>query len=332
MDDLKLLRDARSRPAGPTKAARDTARAALLERATSPTPAAGRTRALPRMGLRLVAVGGLAVAIAAGVTVAQNLGGVDKNGNPRQVVPGLPVNAAQAALYTAADHAQSRPFTAPRTGQWIYSEQRYQSHDKPGAGEVQTATTPLRTRIDRTWTRTDGRLMASYDHGKLVTSPTGGASVEPPIDYPTVSALPRDPAALLAWAHKDLVPIAGGPDSNAFILLSSLLNDNPVMPPAEEATIYRALAKIPGVTLNPNAVDVAGRPALAVSRATQGIGLNEEILLDRSTYAYRGDREIWGRDYRAPVPGGTATIKKGTVENLEVRIAAGVVDRPGQLP
>jgi hypothetical protein len=102
-----------------------------------------RTAAVPltTVGVRLVAVGGLAVAIATGATVVQSLGGTDGNGRPRQVVPGLPagpVANAQEALHKAADAAQHRSFTPPRPDQWAYVETKHRRLDKPGDGEVQT--------------------------------------------------------------------------------------------------------------------------------------------------------------------------------------------------
>ncbi|GAA3219610.1 hypothetical protein GCM10020216_029940 [Nonomuraea helvata] len=116
------------------------------------------------------------------------------------------------------------------------------------------------------------------------------------------------------------------------------------MPPAQEAAVYRAMAKIPGVTVNPDAVDVDGRPAVAVARVEDG-WVSHELLLDRSTYAYLGERAIAGADHTAPEPGvrveggrkitnlaPSYTIKKGTIMTLAVRLDIGVTDRPGVRP
>ncbi|GAA4631254.1 hypothetical protein GCM10023196_059950 [Actinoallomurus vinaceus] len=339
MDDLTTLRDAWDRPAPPSAAAHAAARAALLERASArgTAPVARRRLRLPRMGVRLAAVGALAVTIAAGVTVVQNLGGTDKNGHPRPVVPGLPggsVADAQTVLYKAAERAQGRAFTPPRPGQWSYTETRYTSPGNPEIGAVQTPQSPLKTRVDRLWIRSDGRKIAFYRNGRFtisqpITSQTGSM---PPDGYAASAALPRDPDALLALVAKK-VPHATEAErqDNTFDILGGLLNKNAVLPPQLEATVYRALAKIPDVTLNREAVDVEGRPALAVSRVIEG-WLRQEILLDRKTYALLGERSIAVKDHTGKGDDGSWAIKKGTIGVLSVRLAAGIVDKPGQRP
>lgn len=102
------------------------------------------------------------------------------------------------------------------------------------------------------------------------------------------------------------------------------------LPPAQEAATYRAMAKIPGVGLNRRAVDVQGRPAVAVFFIIEG-WLKSEILLDPVTYAYRGHRSIAVKDHTSPASP-RWTIKKGTIESQSARLAAGFVDRPGQRP
>lgn len=340
MDDLTTLRDAWDRPAPPSAAAHAAARAALLDRASArtagTTPRRARRFRLPRMGVRLAAVGALAVTIAAGVTVAQNLGGTDKNGHPRPVVPGLPggpVANAQTVLYKAAERAQARAFTPPRPGQWTYLETRYTSPGNPPVGKTQTPKWPLKSRVDRMWIRIDGTRLAEYRDGKLEISPTGGGM--PPVDYASVVKIPLAPDALLAWVKKDAPNSSTVESSNytAFQMLASLLNNN-LVPPRQEAAVYRAMAKIPGVTLNKSAVDVAGRPALAVSRVIEG-WIRQEVLLDRTSYAYLGERSLAIKDHTGDAgtgEHGTWTVKKGTIDVFSVRLAAAFVDRPGERP
>lgn len=98
-----------------------------------------------------------------------------------------------------------------------------------------------------------------------------------------------------------------------------------------EAAIFRAITTIPGVTLNKNAVDVAGRPTIAVARVAEGY-LNEEILLDRRTYRYVGERIIAIKDHTDTASDGTWRVKKGAIVDLETRTAWSIVDKPGQLP
>jgi hypothetical protein len=336
-DDITTLRAVRPRVAAPSADAQAAAHAALMQRAagTVPTPGHARRVRPPRMGLRFAVAGGLALAVAVAAVVASGLGRGD-DGHRRSVLPnlpGAPVASAQAALYQAADRAGSRAFTPPRPGQWTYLETRYTSPGKPALGTTQTPRSPLKTRVDRAWTRIDGTRVATYDHGKLTVTATGGGM--PPVDYASVVKIPLDPDALVAWVKENSPQgrTAGERDGAAFGMLASLLNNN-LVPPRQEAAVYRAMAKIPGVTLDKKTVDVAGRPALAVSSVIEGY-LRQEVLLDRTTYAFLGERDVVAKDHTGT--GGTGdhgtwTVRKGTIDVFSVRLAAAFVDQPGQRP
>lgn len=276
----------------------------------------------PRMAVRLVAVGALAVAIAAGVTVVQSLGGAEENGNPRRVVPGLPagpVANAQQVLLKAADAAQHRTLIVPRRDQWAYLETKYWRRGKLGG--------PVQMTVDRVWTWVGGTKVAYFDHGKLVVSSTGGGF--PPTDYATLAKLPRDPVALIAYVQRQMPPVENR-SAGTFRALASMLG-GAVWPPDQEAAIYRAMARIPGVTLNRRTTDARGRPALALSLEVEG-WLRQEVLLDPVTYAYRGHRATAIKDHKLPGRRSEWTLKAGTIESQSVRLAAEFVDRPGQRP
>jgi hypothetical protein len=121
-----------------------------------------------------------------------------------------------------------------------------------------------------------------------------------------------------------------------------------IVPPAQEAAIFQAMAKLPGVKVDESAVDVEGRPALSVFRVIDG-WRKLEILLDPATYAYRGRREtaIADHEERYPRPGVEEftvkngkrvpespyvewSIEKGVVWMMFTRTAVGVVDKAGQ--
>lgn len=331
---MKVLRAVRQGHL-PSDAAHSAATAALLERAAAAQPAAPapvRRFRLPRVGFRLAPVGALAVTIAAGVTVAA-MGGATKTGEHRPSTPGVSAVSVAYVLNQAADAAQARPFTAPRNDQWVYVETRYRGLGPLLPGQVQTVRTPLKTEVGRTWTRADGTKVAGVHNGKMVVGPVWG---QPRTDYATLKALPRDPAALLAWVRNEAV--ASGPrkeqktdhDAVAFNIFNSMLA-NGVMPPAQEAATFRALAKLTDVTVDRKATDVDGRPVLAVYHVIEG-WVEEELLLDPATYAYLGQRNVVIKDHTVIWSGGTATMKKGAIDVLITRLAAGVVDRPGQRP
>ncbi|HEU5031842.1 MAG TPA: CU044_5270 family protein [Spirillospora sp.] len=296
-------------------AAHDTAGRAAYERITA--SAARRPGPSRRTTFRLVAAGGVAGALIAGAVVATS------DGEPHHPAP-VAVTETQQVLNVAATFALKQPFTAPRPGQWVYTETVYRRSGVPGKGTIVKPGSPLRKTVDRVWVRADGRRMAMYDHGRLVTSATGGAL--PPTDYPTVSKLPTDPDGMLAWARRQ--PTPGGGNGGAFGLLASLLLNNGALPPAQTAAAYRALAKIPGVTVDRTARDGAGHKAVSVSFLIEGWA-KDEVLLDPSTYAYRGHRTTVVQDHAMPDGG---RFLKGAVESYSVRLAAGVVDRPGRRP
>ncbi|MQY08913.1 CU044_5270 family protein [Actinomadura macrotermitis] len=298
-------------------AAHDPAGRAAYARITAATDR--RTAPSRRMTFRLVAAGGVAGALVAGAVVATGGGG------PSHPAPAQ-ASETQQVLNVAATFALKKPFTAPRPGQWVYTETRFRRSGVPGRGQVIKPGSPLKTQVDRTWVRADGKVMALYDQGKLVTSATGGAAAMPPTDYATISKLPTDPDGMLAWFSKQKTPNQG--NEGAFQMLGSLLLNNGALPPAQTAAAYRAMAKIPGVTVDRTAKDATGHKAISVSFLIEGWA-KDEILLDPSTYAYRGHRTTVAQDHTLPDGG---RFLKGAVESYSVLVAAGVVDRPGLRP
>jgi hypothetical protein len=326
MNDLKTLHDAWGAPDAPSHTAYAHARAALLAhaRADRRTPARRRLR---RPGMRLAAAGASALAVAGAVIVVQNLDG-GRSGSVVPGVPAVPVAAAEV-LHRAAAAAQQKPFTAPRPDQWIYIEERFTSSDGP-----------RETR--QTWHRASGEGMAWMDHGKLRFR----EEPRPPKDRPGlpdrpsllvtdikgIDGLPADPDALLRIAYEDAKHVTGAgstTDSEVYAILNGLLRDN-FLPPDLEAAVFRAMTKIPGVTLE--TVNVFGRPAYSLAHTDDW--LREELLLDPETYAYRGERSTVVHDATIdPLKAGNATgrIEKGHQVAVE-RVATAVVDEPGRRP
>jgi hypothetical protein len=298
---------------------------------------AGRFRARrsarpPRRRVRLVALGALIVALFAGATIAQNVGGTDREGNPKPVIPGIPsgpvANAADV-LNRAAAAAETDP-SAPRPDQWIFTEDKQRF---PAIGtRVITPKTPLVNFDSMTWRRVDGKQYAELQKkpmgdGKLRIVDGSGWKH----NYATLAAMPTDPSRLADWvlamdhrrveSAKERVPTLS-------MEYAALLRDG-AAPPKAEAVIFRAIKLLPGVTLKKNAVDLEGRKAIAVGLVTNNY-LQEEILLDRKTYRYLGERTIAIRDHTDRGLDGTRTVEKGGVLNLQVRTASSIVDKPGR--
>ncbi|WP_412516764.1 CU044_5270 family protein [Actinomadura madurae] len=314
MNDLDILRDAWAEPGPPAEASRTAARTALLERASGGTRKRGRFR----LGIRVAVV---AAAVAVGVTVVQ---AGDGDG---PVV--RPVSSASQALERAALAAEERPFTPPRPDQWIYIESRTRTGPRPNGA---LSKDPRDTVVRRQWKRADGEKSARLEDGKLVVSDSPPTT--PPSDYASLAALPTDPAALLQWVYEKAGGQGGtaeGRYSAAYSMLCAILRDN-LLPPKTEAAVYRAISRIPGVlgVLYLPGVTLAGRtgerPALGLGRVSEG-WLHRELLLDRESYAYIGERSSAIKDHDGGVP-----VKRDDLLNLTVRVRSGVVDEAGQRP
>jgi hypothetical protein len=293
-------------------------------------------RWLPRLGWRGGLAVGMAMAVAAGLTVAQSVGPVDEHGRPRSILPGLAgaEPAAAAVLNNAATAATTRPFTPPRPDQWQYLEFQIHRAGKP-------------VLVSREWRRADGKQVAGYrgqltPDGRVLTddgrafaigdrldvaavSPTNG-----PIDYQTLTSLPSAPAALLGWLERYQAQLPHDPgadgaaetpeEHNQFLFgaLTQMLVFN-VLPPRTEAALFRAMASIPGARLEHDTPRVDGRPTLGVQRVQNGCCW-EEVLLASPTYHVIGER--FSQVPTPPQPGQSPT--------LSVRTTARIVDQPGQ--
>lgn len=331
MNDMETLREAFDTPKPPSPAVQSAARAALLARAAGHRPKR-------RWAMRALMVAASAVVIATGATVVQVVGGGE---------PTLPAANAQVVLARIATAVQKKDFAPPREDQWIYTETRMQSYGKGYVGKRLTPQAPLTSTVEEFWTRADGKRVGYKVDGKLMTSNPGDQS--PENNYAMLTALPTDPDELLARFREIHQVNAADQEDWIFERFEVTLHQN-IVPPAQEAAIFQAMAKLPDVKVNESAVDIEGRPALSVSRVIDG-WRNFEILLDPTTYAYRGRRETAVADHeeRYPQPGvemftlkdGTPvpspprvewSIEKGTVWQLSTRTAVGVVDRAGQQP
>ncbi|WP_185792195.1 CU044_5270 family protein [Actinoallomurus bryophytorum] len=270
----------------------------------------------------------------------------EEAGRPRPVLPGIPagpVANAEQALDRAAAAADARTFTPPRPDQWIYTELRIRTSAKPAGGVTGG---PYKTYVRRHWERGDGKKSAEIVSGRVRVFDEFGRT-SPPEDYPSLAALPTDPHALLRWVYaqndsgpgavggkgRGATPVSQRQYEMAFQTLNVVLREN-LLPPRTEAAIFRTMKTIPGVTLVDNAADAAGRPAIALGRTTEG-RLHEEVLLDPKSYAYLGERaiSIKGHTFRGVGDNPTAMpeyVKKGILQNLTVRTAAGIVSEPGQ--
>lgn len=115
-------------------------------------------------------------------------------------------------------------------------------------------------------------------------------------------------------------PAEMSPGNGVFDRAGDLIGEN-YLPPASLTALFRALAKVPGITVTQNAVDATGRRGTSVG---VGDGTRRELIFDSATYAYLGERTVVLRDGDG--------LERGTVDGQMARLRIAIVDKPGQLP
>lgn len=303
MDDMTLLREFR-------------------ESAPANAPAAVRRRALAEparrhagFGWRLSVLGSGGVVLAATAAVLAVTAG-----------PSAPPSAAAVLDRAATQVLQAAPSAPPRPDQWIYS--RSLDADlltgEPGTHPVEH------------WDRVDGRQSAERQSGGQVqVQPVVRNPLGTPLQwYDALRALPDSDDGVLDTLARDPLYTSHGATraDRDFDEVTTALTSATVLPPESVARLYRALATIPGVTVDRDAApDLVGRPVLSITY-TGGSSLGRpgdrwELLLDPDTYRVIGLRGTAGSDL--DLKDGTV-ITAGTVWVNHAYLAEDVVDAPGQ--
>ncbi len=314
MNDLDQLREFRAELPYPERPRLSPGRSRLLSAARRPQRR--RFTATRRNTLLLTAT-----AAAAAVAIAVGLAGYGLSTGsapaPRpSAAPKHPAPSDQAVLASRilqdASAAASRvpPKTTPSPGQWIYSKLVGYQY-------------PQGTSSDENWITFDGTESAYYESpGSPITVHT--SPVAPPADiksdpmaafntdatpqtaYYALASLPTAPGQLLAALDKVAkavgaanltagTPVASHAPENKgqleFDYLSLLLWNaagGVGAPPEAEAAAFRAMAAIPGVTVQRGITDAAGNPAIGVSDD----GGYDQLLLDPVSYQVTGLRQL----------------------------------------
>jgi hypothetical protein len=297
-------------------------------------------------GLALVAVLGAAVLVA--------------RPQPQDREPAAPTANAAELANRAATAAAARPIPTPRPHQWVYTKELERLSD--GGGKPFT---------HERWVRVDGRKFVNQqpnapraarpkkvrkervDFPSTVSArwprcpPSKReqlARVRPAVGLgrfvPNPAAVPTDADGLLAAVYRlvedpTCSPIPGDTTQDrAFKLIHALLEG--VLPAEVRAALYRALAKIPEVTVAHGITDATGRRGVAFVRAASiespgsSRWLRLEIILDPDTYRYLGARHVVTRDHAIPDMGDR--FRKGQVLISRAQLALAVVDAPCQRP
>ena len=112
--------------------------------------------------------------------------------------------------------------------------------------------------------------------------------------YDYIAGLPADPDALLARVRRDYHD--KGRDVTTFGVISRIFRDDHLIPPKANATLYRALAKIPNVRVVNNTTDLRRHGMASEWSSTRGEKRNggpvtETIVLNSRRLSLHGGRE-----------------------------------------
>ncbi|MER5351529.1 CU044_5270 family protein [Kitasatospora sp. NPDC002551] len=172
------------------------------------------------------------------------------------------------------------------------------------------AIAPEKTKPGDPAPRTDGGMWLDPNAKPGLNAPT----------YAYLATLPTDPDALLKKIYAETKGMGPGPDQEAFVTIGDLLREQ-LAPPAVSAALYRAAAKIPGVTAVDDSVDASGRHGVAVARENGGI--RTEWIFDPKTHEFLGERTVVAAE-------GNELGKPGTVTGHSAVLGRTVVDQPGE--
>jgi hypothetical protein len=162
--------------------------------------------------------------------------------------------------------------------------------------------------------RSQGRSVGFTEGGPGVKCPSIGSLNAP--SYRLLQTLPTNPRALLDLINKAEQGHGPNPAQEAFVTIGDLLRGE-IAPPQVSAALYRAAALIPGVTVDPHAVDAIGRHGIAVAFALKDSpGVSYEWIFDSKNLQLIGDR----------------TITEGHMVHASAIIDRAFVNRLGQTP
>jgi len=313
MNDLELVRELRAEVPVRTPTRLASGRSRLLAATEHEQPGIASRPVRGRRGAIMLSATAAAAAAAAvagvagyGLTAGSHPAAAPTASKAAPTATAAPQQATLAAqvLRAASAAAGRAPVRAePSPRQWIYSKAVQYEY-------------PQGTSSDEEWTTFDGSKTAYQQGGQLVVhtspvAPSNGkngdplaafyANITPKTAYDALASLPTDSGALLAVVDKAAAaigaanlaagtPVAGhAPKTQSqleFDYLTLLLWNaagGVGGPPKAEAAAFRAMAALPGVTVQQGITDAAGSQAIGVS--ADGY---DQLLLDPVSYQVIG--------------------------------------------
>ncbi|MFB8773744.1 CU044_5270 family protein [Streptomyces broussonetiae] len=213
-----------------------------------------------------------------------------------------------------------------RDDQFVYVESKvsYAQYEEGAKTKI-----PPLHRLEQ-WHSVDGTrkgLVRETGRGQWPMDPDaqqGELGYEVSTNYRHLATLPTGADAMYDWLRETAPDYSGQQTDQAmFVLVGDLIRDA-IVPPEQRAALYRAVARIPGVTVVDNAVDAAGREGVAIARKDPDNPTRDEWIFDRETFELLGERSVASEDY--------SDVKKGTVTSNTAVLRRAVVDAPGERP
>ncbi|MFI9307368.1 CU044_5270 family protein [Streptomyces triculaminicus] len=327
LGDFDLLLPRQAETALP-KARQSLLEEALWAEAHRTVPCAPRSRARRTAWIALPA----AAAVTAGAVIFAPGGSGAPGTDARPPKAGVQLESgAVTGLSATVDRislaAARQPALEPRQDQYIYVESKVTGGwvDRTG-GKEKLVVTPLHSR--QVWHSPDGLKGFVYEPGHAFMDKNGeDLDLDPAREttgwgsYNSVKQLPTDPDVLLKRLYR--WGKTGDPqaDWTAFGEIGQLLEEQ-IATPEVSAALFKAAAKIPGVTLVDKAVDATGRTGVAITHT--GPNSRQEWIFDRNTYQYLGQRDVLVKPYRG--------LEPDTVTRETVVIKRAVVNAKKELP
>jgi hypothetical protein len=272
----------------------------------------------------------LASAVLAGALVLtlSGTGGPVPAPTDRAATGSARAQSASLTLNRIAVAAMASDATRVRDDQFVYVRSLTVSNKGTFEGPVELGA----PHTVETWTSQDPRPLKTTgwirESGKDAVMPDETIPIESTdavpagIDHPTytwLSSLPTDPDALLTRLRRDVRVSDGESREQAvFSLIGDLLSQT-LMPPRNTAALYKAAARIPGVEQIPDAVDVAGRHGIAITREDASSATRDEWIFDKRSLAFLGARGFITHDQQKGITtdtlmGSTAVLRRAVVD------------------
>ncbi|HWH97842.1 MAG TPA: CU044_5270 family protein [Pseudolysinimonas sp.] len=335
MDELTLLRSARSDIEGPNEAVLVRGREALLERADAEgdrSHVGSMTQGRRSLRFRLVGAGigtAAAAAIVTGLVVTNVFGFAAWRGGAEPAAADALHSAALAAIETsdpivaegqyllvdttAVLGATTTPdgdtyvsyltisdeqlyVPADRTDPWVWSRSLTKPYETFGPESERAAEERWQEAVAE---RGEGsRELVEAAGGDFYSYPS-------PVGPAALAALPRDPQKLLNHIYEVTRGTGRSADGEALVYIAELLHSG-VVPADLRAALYEAVAGIPGVEITEKVATLDGQVGMSIGRVETADNTRQDIIIDPTTGLFIGEREVnleaaWG------FPANTAT-------------------------